>query len=200
MENRELMSTIEAILFASGDSLPIERIMLVTEASFKEVSEAAELLKTEYEENRRGIRLLRLDNSLQLCSAPEFAPNILRAMEQRKPPKLSQTSLEVLAITAYFQPVTRAYIEQVRGVDSSYTVTLLAERGLIEACGKLEAPGRPTIYKTSELFLKTMGIAKLEDLPKLPDLTGDDAVVKLQEAIDTLSNDDADQIKIEGIN
>ncbi len=200
MRELELKHAIEAVLFAVGDPLPIDRIMLVADASFDEICVAAEELKREYEENHRGIRLVRLENSLQLCSAPEFAQNILRATEQRKPPKLSQTSLEVLAIVAYFQPVTRAYIEQVRGVDSSYTVSLLTERGLIEPCGKLEAPGRPTIYKTGELFLRVMGLESLENLAKLPDITGDEAISKLQDAIDALNVEDENQIKIEGIN
>ncbi len=92
----------------------------------------------------------------------------------------------MLAIVAYFQPVTRAYIEQMRGVDSSYTVGVLAERGLIEACGHLEAIGRPTLYRTTELFLRSMGVASLDELPELPEITGSDAARQLQEKVDAL--------------
>lgn len=198
MDKREIKSAIEAILFASGDPMPAERIALVLGTDTDTVFDCAGELADEYNFNMRGIRLVRVKDSLQLCSAPEHALSITRAMEQRRPPRLTQTALEVLAIAAYFQPVTRAYIEQVRGVDSSYTVTLLTERGLLEPCGKLEAPGRPTLYRTTELFLRTMGIQNLEELPPLPDLSGDESVQKLQEAIAALSGDDA-QLTIEEV-
>ena len=119
-------------------------------------------------------------------SAPEWATEITRALEQRRAPKLSQASLEVLAVVAYFQPVTRAYIEQMRGLDSSYTVGVLTERGLIEPCGHLEAVGRPTLYRTTDLFLRTMGVESLEDLPPLPEISGSDAALQLQKQVDAL--------------
>ena len=199
MDKREIKSAIEAILFASGDPMPAERIALVLGTDIDTVFECAQELSDEYSYNMRGIRLVRIKDSLQLCSAPEHALSITRAMEQRRPPRLTQTALEVLAIAAYFQPVTRAYIEQVRGVDSSYTVALLTERGLLEPCGKLDAPGRPTIYRTTELFLRTMGIRDLNELPPLPDMGGDEGVQKLQEAIAALSSEN-DQITIDEIN
>lgn len=186
MEINELQSAIEAILFASGDPMPAQRIALVTGADTEAVFEAASKLADYYSFERRGIRLVRLGDSLQLCSAPEYAQDISRAMEQRRPPRLSPTALEVLAIVAYFQPVTRAYIEQLRGVDSSYTVSLLTERGMIEPCGKLDVPGRPTLYKTGDLFLRTMGISDISELPELPDLGSDGGIEKLQSAIAAL--------------
>ena len=112
---------------------------------------------------------------------------------------LSQPALETLAIVAYFQPVTRAYVDQVRGVDSSYTVGMLTERGLIESCGRLDVPGRPALFRTTDLFLRTMGIQKLEDLPPLPDMTQSDGVEKLQRAIDDLQNAQNGQLVMEGI-
>ena len=133
MEHEELLSVIEAILFAAGDPVPASRIALVTGEETQTIVSAAKELAAAYEENRCGMRLVQMNDLLQLCSAPEYAEYIRRALEQRKPPKLSQPALEVLAIVAYFQPVTRAYIDQVRGVDSAYTVTTLLERGLIEA-------------------------------------------------------------------
>ena len=147
---------------------------------------AARELAAAYEENRCGMRLVQMNDLLQLCSAPEYADDIRRALEQRKPPRLSQPALEVLAIVAYFQPVTRAYIDQVRGVDSAYTVTTLLERGLIEACGRLDAPGRPSLYRTSALFLRTMGMQSLDELPVLPDLSSDERAEKLEQAISEL--------------
>ena len=140
------------------------------------------------------MRILKLEDKLQMCSAPEYAPFITKALEQRKPPMLSQSALEALAIVAYFQPVTRAYIDQVRGVDSSYTVGILLERGLIEPCGKLDVPGRPSIFKTTDVFLRTMGISELSQLPPLPDMTNGEGIEKLQNAIDLLQNKDSQQI------
>ncbi|HAJ66402.1 MAG TPA: SMC-Scp complex subunit ScpB, partial [Clostridiales bacterium] len=136
----------------------------------------------------RGIRLLHLGDKLQLCSAPEYAPYITKALEQRKPPMLSPSALETLAIVAYFQPVTRAYIDQVRGVDSSYTVSTLLERGLIEPAGKLDVPGRPSLLRTTDVFLRTMSVSSLEELPKLPDMSGGDGVMELQRKIEQLQN------------
>ena len=134
------------------------------------------------------MRILRLEDKLQMCSAPEYAPLITKTLEQRRPPMLSQPALETLAIVAYFQPVTRAYVDRVRGVDSSYTVGALTERGLIEVCGRLDVPGRPALFRTTDVFLRTMGISELSELPPLPDLTASEGVEKLQRAIDELQN------------
>ena len=188
MEHEELLSVIEAILFAAGDPVPAARIAQILGEETETIHAAAKNLADAYEENKCGIRLVRMNDSLQLCSAPEYATYVLRALEQRRPPKLSQSALEVLAVVSYFQPVTRAYIDQVRGVDSSYTVSSLVERGLIESCGKLEAPGRPSLYQTSELFLCTMGMTTLDELPVLPDLSSGEGTEKLQTAIEELQN------------
>lgn len=186
MTDSQLKAAIEAILFASGDPVPAERIALVLDEQPERVAAMAQELGAEYDEQQRGIRLVRLNDSFQLHSAPEYAQAITRVLEQRRAPKLTQTSLEVLAIVAYFQPVTRAYIEQIRGVDSSYTVGVLAERGMIEPCGHLEAVGRPTLYRTTDLFLRSMGVSSLEELPPLPEITGSDAARQLQEKVDAL--------------
>lgn len=198
MDKKEIMAATEAILFASGEPVHSERIALVLGVEKKEVFDAGEALAKEYRERLSGIRILRLDEKLQLCSAPEFSPLITRALEQRKPPRLSPAALEVLAIVAYFQPVTRAYIDQVRGVDSSYTVGLLIDRGLIEPCGKLDVPGRPTIYKTGDVFLRTMNISGIDELPQLPDTGTDEGIIALQNKIDELqSTEVAGQMRLE---
>jgi len=186
MEEKELKTALEAVLFASGDPVPAGRISLVLGIPEEDVFSCADRLAEEYVSEGRGIRLLKLDQSLQLCSAPEYAQVISKVIEHRTPPKLSQPALEALAVIAYFQPVTRAYVEQVRGVDSSYTVGTLAEKGLVEPCGRLEAPGRPTLYRTTKSFLRVMGIRSLEELPVLPDMSSTDGVEKLQGAIDEL--------------
>ena len=173
MEHDELLSVIEAILFAAGDPVPASRIALVTGEQTQTIISAAKDLAAAYEENRCGMRLVQMNDLLQLCSAPEYADYIRRTLEQRKPPKLSQPALEVLAIVAYFQPVTRAYVDQVRGVDSSYTVGLLLERGLIEECGRLQVPGRPRLYRTTKKFLRDFHLGSLEELPEMPGLEAD---------------------------
>ncbi len=184
----DILSAIEAILFAAGESVPAARLSLVLNTDEDEIYRAAEELAERYRLEERGMRILRLDNKLQRCSAPEYAPLITKTLEQRRPPMLSQPALETLAIVAYFQPVTRAYVDRVRGVDSSYTVGALAERGLIEICGRLDVPGRPSLFRTTDVFLRTMGISSLSELPPLPDLTGSEGVEKLQKAIDELQN------------
>ena len=126
-----------------------------------------------YSFERRGVRLLQMEDTYQMCSAPEYADIIRRAFEVRKPAKLSQPALEVLTIIAYYQPTTRAYVDQIRGVDSSYTVGLLLERQLIEECGRLQVPGRPRLYRTTKAFLRAFHLNSLEDLPEMPGLETD---------------------------
>ena len=184
----DLTSAIEAILFAAGDSVPLARLSLVLGVSEQDVETSVKMLQESYAQQQRGMRILRLEDKVQMCSAPEYASFISKTLEQRKPPVLSQPAMETLAVVAYFQPVTRAYIEQVRGVDSSYTVGVLNERGLIEECGRLEVPGRPVLFKTTDVFLRTMGISSLDELPELPDMTDSDGMEKLQEKIDELQN------------
>ncbi len=186
MDIIELTPALEAVLFASGEPVPVARLSLVFGVPEEDILVTAEKLGEYYEKNRRGIRLLRLGGSLQLCSAPEHAKLIARVIEHRAAPKLSPSALEALAVIAYFQPVTRAYVEQVRGVDSSYTVSSLAEKGLIEPAGRLDAPGRPTLYRTTEAFLRVMGISSLDELPTLPDMTESDGLEKLQNAVEEL--------------
>ena len=193
----EVKSAVEAILFAAGDSVPIARLSLVIGTDESEIERAVDELAAEYEKKSRGMRILRLDNKVQMCSAPNYADLITKCLEQRKPPMLSQAALETLAVVAYFQPVTRAYIEQVRGVDSSYSVGMLSERGLIEECGRLEVPGRPAVFRTTDVFLRTMGVSSLSELPVLPVVSGGDGIDKLQSAIDQLTKkSDPEQIHI----
>lgn len=197
MDKIEMKHAMEAILFASGDPVSAERIALVLDSDKDTVLVLGAELAEEYEREQRGFRVVRLNESLQLHSAPEHATVITRALEQRRAPKLSQASLEVLAIVAYFQPVTRAYIEQMRGLDSSYTVGVLTERGLIEPCGHLEAVGRPMLFRTTDLFLRTMGVSSLEDLPALPEVPGSETARELQEKVEMLRGVDDGQMVME---
>jgi segregation and condensation protein B len=190
MESRDLEGVIEGILFASGEPVTVERISAVLAVPKEDILETADKIANRLSFDRAGIRLLKLEDSLQLCSAPEYSDYIRAVLETRKPPKLTQAALEVLAIVAYFQPVTRAYIEQVRGIDSSYTVGVLIDRGLIEPCGQLDAPGRPTIFQTTKNFLRTFGLTSLEELPELPaDSEDSEMQLKIESAINTLSGE-----------
>ena len=173
MEMKEIESAIEGILFASGEPLPVDRICVALEIDRPTVEQVLQKLMDYYAYERRGIRLLRIEDSWQLCSAPDYADVIRRAFEIRKPAKLSQPALEVLTIIAYYQPTTRAYVDQIRGVDSSYTMGLLQERKLIEECGRLQVPGRPRLYRTTKQFLRAFHLTSLEELPEMPDLAGE---------------------------
>lgn len=180
MEIKELRSALEGILFAAGDPVPVERLCLGLEVDRPTLDAVAQQLMDQYSYERRGIRLLKLDASYQMCSAPEYADFIRKTLESRKPARLSQPALEVLAIIAYCQPVTRAYVDQVRGVDSSYTVGLLLERELIEEAGRLSVPGRPVLFRTTKNFLRSFGLSSLEELPKLPDSGQEGSQVTLE--------------------
>ena len=188
MELKELEGAIEGILFAAGDPVPAERICIALEQDRETVDSVCQRLADQYSYERRGVRLVKLDGSWQMCSAPEYAEYIRKTLESRKPAKLSQPALEVLSIIAYFQPVTRAYIEQVRGVDSSYTVSLLLERELICEAGRLSVPGRPMQFRTTKNFLRAFGLSSLDDLPELPSATqeGVQMTLELESAIEKL--------------
>lgn len=187
MDQQKIECVLEGILFASGEPVSVERLSSVLAVSEEEIIAASASLARGFSENGRGIRLVKLENTLQLCSAPEYADYIRAALETRKPPKLTQTALEVLSIIAYFQPVTRAYIEQIRGTDSSYTVSALVDKGLIEPCGHLDAPGRPTLFKTTSTFLRTFGLESIEDLPALPESSKDEEQLRVEKDIEMLS-------------
>ena len=172
-EMKEIEAAVEGILFASGEPVHIDRICLAAELDRPTAELVLQKLMDYYSFERRGMRLLRLEDSWQLCSAPEYADVIRRAFEIRKPAKLSQPALEVLTIIASYQPTTRAYVDQIRGVDSSYTVGLLLDRHLIEECGRLQVPGRPRLYRTTKAFLRAFHLNSLEDLPEMPGMETD---------------------------
>ncbi len=165
----DMEGLIESILFAAGEPVNISRLALALETDESTVNEVCVKLRDMYEFEQRGIRLVFMDKAIQLCSAPEHADIIRRVLEARKPPTLSQQAMEVLSIIAYFQPVTKSYIEQIRGVDSAYTVGTLVDRGLIETCGRLNVPGRPRLYRTTASFLRSFNITSLDELPELPE-------------------------------
>ena len=167
MELTELQRAIEAILFAAGDPVEIAQLSHVLEAGEKELLAATDALANDLAYNRRGIRIVRLEKGYQMVSSGEMADYITQALETRKPPKLSASQLETLTIIAYYQPATKAMVEQIRGVDSSYSIGALLNKKLIEDAGRLNVPGRPIQYKTTANFLRTFGLESLEDLPAI---------------------------------
>ena len=167
MEQIELQRAIEAILFAAGEPVALSRLAMVLETDEKEVQMAVDVLADELAFNRRGIRILRLEDAYQMVSSGEMADYITKALETRKPPKLSSSQLETLTIVAYYQPATKAMVEQIRGVDSSYSIAALLNKKLIEDAGRLNVPGRPIQYKTTPDFLRTFGLNSLEELPEI---------------------------------
>ena len=173
LEMKEVEAAIEGILFASGEPVAVDRICMAMDMDRSTVELVLQKLADYYAYERRGMRLLKMEDSYQLCSAPEYGDMIRRAFEVRKPAKLSQPALEVLTIIAYYQPTTRAYVDQIRGVDSSYTVGLLLDRHLIEECGRLQVPGRPRLYRTTQAFLRAFHLNSLDELPQLPGMEAD---------------------------
>ena len=198
METYDIVAAIEGILFASGEPVPLKRLSQILEIDDKAVEYALEKLSEHYNEGLRGIRVLRVEDSAQFCSAPEYADVIRRILEKRRIPQLSPTALEVLAVIAYFQPVTRAYVERVRGVDSAYTVGVLQSRGLIEQCGQLQVPGRPALFRTTNAFLRTFSLASLDELPPLPEAEEDDAQAQLKSAIEAIQREQEEAARAEG--
>ena len=156
-----------AVLFAAGEPVDAKRLSQTLEHDEAEIHEACKALMDELSFNRSGIRIVRLENAYQMCSSPEMAEYVTKTLETRKPPKLSAAQLETLTVVAYYQPATRAYIEQIRGVDSSYSVGALLNKHLIEECGKLNVPGRPTLFRTTADFLRTFGLESLDELPEI---------------------------------
>ncbi len=166
-EMDELQRAIEAILFAAGERVELSRLSTALEVEEAQVAAAAEALADSLAYDRRGIRILKLEKGYQMVSSGEMADYVTRALETRKPPKLSSSQLEALTIVAYYQPATKAMVEQIRGVDSSYSISALMNKKLIEEAGRLNVPGRPIQYRTTPDFLRTFGLSSLEELPSI---------------------------------
>ena len=168
MEINKIKSTIEAILFSAGRCVESKELMAILELSEEDLSFIMQNMKAEFEEQGRGVEIVKLDNGYQMCSKKEYYDYIYPIFDNRAKPNLSPASLETLSIIAYNPKITRAEIEQIRGVNSDGTIYKLLEYNLIEEVGRLDAPGRPTIYSTTKEFLKMFGISNLDELPELP--------------------------------
>ena len=198
---KNIEGAIEAILYAAGYPVKYEKIAEVLGLDIRNTKKLISHMAAEYngEKSKRGISLLMFDDTCQFCTKEPYAPYIREALGIRRGGNLSASSMEVLAIVAYNQPLTRTFVDQVRGVDSSYAVNSLIDKGLIESCGRLDAPGRPMIYATTEKFLRVFGINSLEDLPKtesLEDIAPNEAVDRAQlqiEETDTENNESTEE-------
>ncbi len=164
----EMIPALEAVLFSGGEPISITQLTRALSAEPENVETAAKELSKRLDERKSGIQLLRLENSYQLATRAEYEENIKTAFDMRRRAPLSQAAMEVLAVIAYNQPVTKAFVEQVRGVDCSGVVSTLVEKNLIEECGRLELPGRPLLYSTTKNFLRCFSVSSLSDLPPLP--------------------------------
>ena len=164
----ELTSAFEAVLFSGGEPQSIDRFSQVFDITPEKVVKVMEALEKRLNEQKSGLELLRLDNTYQLATKAEYADYIKKMFDIRRRTPLSPAALEVLAVVAYNQPVTKSFIEQVRGVDCSGVLTTLVEKGLIEERGRLELPGKPLLYGTTKNFLRCFGINDLSELPPLP--------------------------------
>ncbi len=169
MENINISAVIEAILFASGEPIEEEKLSEAAGITKQELDEAIETLRTKYEAEDSALSLLKLENAYQLAAKEDYAPFIKAALEIKKNSVLSPAAMEALTIVAYNQPVTKGFVEQVRGVDSSGVVNSLVEKGLLTEAGRLDLPGRPIAYKTTDSFLRAFRLSSIKDLPELPE-------------------------------
>ncbi len=185
MTNDETRAAIEAILFASGEPLEITRIAEAMELDIETVRGYIFEIGSLLDSRQSGICLLRLGDKYQLCSRQEYAPLIRTVLDIKKNIPLSNAALEVLAVVAYNQPVTKAYVEQVRGVDCSGVVNTLCQKGLLEERGRLELPGRPLLYGTTPNFLRCFCLTSLADLPELPEKPGEIMIADRDDEIDS---------------
>ena len=170
MNFKQLQSAAEAVLFAAGEPLEIDRLAQALEIDVQNAESLLLTLSDSYDERESGLQIVKMDDKYQICTRKEYADLIRSVLDLKRNAPLSAAAFEVLAVIAYNQPITKAYIEQVRGVDCSGVITNLCQKGLIEEVGRLELPGRPLIYGTTAEFLKCFCISSLDDLPDVPEL------------------------------
>lgn len=169
MKGKNVLASLEAMLFAAGDPVEPAKLAEVLDIDIENVIKMLGHLEALYDEKDSGLRVIRVDGKYQLCTREEYADDVRSLLEIKKNTPLSQAAFEVLAIVAYNKTVTRSFIEQIRGVDCSGPVSNLIQKGLIEEKGRLDLPGRPLVYGTTDRFLRCFSLNSLDDLPDLPD-------------------------------
>lgn len=195
MELNYMSGAVESILFASGEPIEKRKLAEVLEIEQERVDMIVDELRESYREENRGFDILTLDNSYQMCSSRYYGEITKKALDHRRNTPLSNAALEILSIVAYNQPVTKAYVEQIRGVDCFYGINALVEKGLIEEKGRLDAPGRPWLYGTTHDFLRCFGLQSLEQLPELPRLELPSDEVEGQQSFDDVLNAEPREIE-----
>ncbi|MEE1003490.1 MAG: SMC-Scp complex subunit ScpB [Acutalibacteraceae bacterium] len=195
MDSNNNLNILEALLFACGEPVEIERLAEVMELDESVIINLADTLSESYEKRKAGFKLIRLDNKLQLCSRADYFDYVRKILELKRNAPLSQAAFEVLAVIAYNQPVTKSVVEQVRGVDCSGVIYSLCEKGLIEEKGRLELPGRPLVYGTTDNFLRCFSMRSLGDLPPLPQDNEEDNSENNDEDNNEPSNIETDEEK-----
>lgn len=183
MSKEELVQVIEAMLFASGKPVDKNVLAQILEVDKREIEEAANDLRQTLLERNSGIQLIEINDGYQLATLEKFYSQICTLMDNRPKPSLSQAAMEVLAIIAYNPKITRAEVEKIRGVNSDSVVNKLLEFNLIEEAGKMDAPGRPTMYKTTDDFLRMFGYKSVADMPELPRLKDEDSQISIFEEV-----------------
>ena len=197
MELKECMGAVEAMLFAHAEPVSAGRLAQALDMDEDTVERVLWALQDEYDRPARGLRLLRLEDKWQLATKNEWSEPVKKILDTRRNTPLSQAALEVLAIIAYNQPVTRSYVDTVRGVDSSYAVGSLLERGLIESKGRLDAPGRPMLYGTTADFLRCFGLSSIADLPGVSSDEAAELLAKIGRQVQIELGTDVNQITID---
>lgn len=194
MEIDKTKAIIEAILFSAGRTVETKELMAILELSSEDIDAIMQNIKSDYEEQNRGLEIIKVDNGYQICTKKEYYDYIYPIFDNRAKPNLSAAALETLSIIAYNPKITRAEVEQIRGVNSDGTIYKLLEYGLIEEVGRLDAPGRPAIYSVTKEFLKMFGISSLEELPELPRYKLDDnEQIVIDEIIEEKADDNNEE-------
>ncbi len=189
-----LVSTIEAMLFASGDPVEASKLAEVLDIDIETVEKMLGHLSALYDERSSGLMIIRIDNKYQICTREKYSEEVRKLMEIKKNTPLSNAAFEVLAVIAYNKTVTRSFIEQVRGVDCSGPISSLVQKGLIEEKGRMDLPGRPLIYGTTDRFLRCFSLNSLEDLPDLPKNDEIDSIARDESQTSLFDNENKNDI------
>lgn len=193
MEIKDKLGAIEAILFASGEPIELYRLSEASGVETGSIPDMIRLLNERYSDNSSGICIKKLDSSYQMCTNEKYAEQIRAALETKRSTPLSNAGMEALTIIAYNQPVSKGFVENVRGIDSSSVINNLVEKGLVEEAGRLDVPGKPIVYRTTSVFLRSFGLSSVADLPPLtgqPERLGEDGQLMITEINDTEINEE----------
>lgn len=189
MDIKKIEAIIEGVLFAAGDAVSIESLSDIVDVDTKTLISIINNISDRYDAEKRGIMIIRLEDSYQMCTRPDYFEYISRLAESKKTQTLSNAAIEVLSIIAYRQPITRAAIEQIRGVSSDHIVARLSERGLIKEVGRLDAPGRPMLFATTDEFLRNFDLSTLEELPDYEVIRNSDNLVTEEQVLEISGSD-----------